>query len=300
MARMAPIGMDREEDNFFSHYKPEDHDEDGESEGELFDQQEAPHVTPGVQELPASWHRPRCSQCGNEDSAEGGGRYGHSEDEGKFFCGRCWSSWDAVEKAKIMRPAYLQSVLNLTAAKFDALSPGLRGRGDLAEAMLESWRMEEEGFASGQAEPEDLHEWLRQVDPTGALDKYQEALGDAYDTFEQVAQLYRPSRSGKALYDPELSQIFEDLGVETLEDRSKFVAWFRAWRRRAVASEDLRCQPKGRGAGSGKGKGKGKGKTKARGEGYGLEKPSQLASKQLLPREGAALEDNDLDCELVD
>lgn len=64
----------------------------------------------GEQALPALWARPRCDECGQEDGPEGGGRYGFSDHEGMFFCGRCWRSWDDEHREEILKPAYQQEL----------------------------------------------------------------------------------------------------------------------------------------------------------------------------------------------
>merc|ERR1719221_2505974 len=52
--------------------------------------------------LVGSWDRPLCIQCGRDEGEEGGGRYGHGDDMDKFFCGRCWKSWDETDRRKMM------------------------------------------------------------------------------------------------------------------------------------------------------------------------------------------------------
>lgn len=65
----------------------------------------------GAQALPASWKRPSCHECKQEEGPEGGGRYGFDDHEGLFFCGTCWRKWDPKYKAEIMKPVYQQQAL---------------------------------------------------------------------------------------------------------------------------------------------------------------------------------------------
>uniref|UniRef100_A0A7S4S4U4 BRCT domain-containing protein n=1 Tax=Alexandrium monilatum TaxID=311494 RepID=A0A7S4S4U4_9DINO len=58
--------------------------------------------------LPGSWQRPLCVECGRDEGEEGRGRYGHGPDSDKFYCGRCWMSWEGDDRERIMR-AYAPS-----------------------------------------------------------------------------------------------------------------------------------------------------------------------------------------------
>lgn len=71
----------------------------------------APVRPAGQMALPGSWQKPQCKECSQEEGPEGGGRYGTDDHDGFFYCDRCWQAWDAAEKAKIMKPAWQQRLL---------------------------------------------------------------------------------------------------------------------------------------------------------------------------------------------
>lgn len=112
---------DPEEDNFLDRFRaassivdfsPVDEDEVLEFDGHAASSSStAPVKRAGEMALPASWIKPRCKECDQEDGEEGGGRYGTDDHEGLFFCGRCWKAWDEAEKAKIMKPLWQQRLL---------------------------------------------------------------------------------------------------------------------------------------------------------------------------------------------
>lgn len=62
----------------------------------------------GEQALPASWEKPICIECGKDDDEFGGGRYKRGAEGDKFYCGRCWKSWN-VEARQNMMMAYAPS-----------------------------------------------------------------------------------------------------------------------------------------------------------------------------------------------
>jgi len=113
-------GKDVEVDNYLDKFRGGDEDvfvDEVHSDDEVkeFEFQSGPRANEPA--LPASWERPACNECGEEDGPNGGGRYGFDDHEGLFYCGKCWQAWDEEEKAKIMKPAYLQMV------ESDAQSP---------------------------------------------------------------------------------------------------------------------------------------------------------------------------------
>jgi len=70
-----------------------------------------------------------------------------------------------------------------------------------------------------------LESWLLRVDPSGSLDKYLPDLQDNFDCAEQLvdAYVYYDMKADRRRLD---ERIFEDLGVEDLDDCRKFEAWF--------------------------------------------------------------------------
>jgi len=91
--------------NFFDQYEGGEGTDDAEG---AWDPSQLDDRRDGDMALPGSWDRPICEECGNDEGEEGGGRYGHGPDQEKFFCGRCWKSWDEDSKKKMMR-AYAPS-----------------------------------------------------------------------------------------------------------------------------------------------------------------------------------------------
>eukprot|EP00441_Pelagodinium_beii_P000200 CAMPEP_0197698012 /NCGR_PEP_ID=MMETSP1338-20131121/118760_1 /TAXON_ID=43686 ORGANISM="Pelagodinium beii, Strain RCC1491" /NCGR_SAMPLE_ID=MMETSP1338 /ASSEMBLY_ACC=CAM_ASM_000754 /LENGTH=292 /DNA_ID=CAMNT_0043281333 /DNA_START=33 /DNA_END=908 /DNA_ORIENTATION=- len=85
--------------NFFHSYAGQEGTDDIDGAWDPFNTKDGRE---GEMALPGSWERPLCVQCGNDEGEEGGGRYGHGPDEKKFFCGKCWKSWDEAERKKMM------------------------------------------------------------------------------------------------------------------------------------------------------------------------------------------------------
>lgn len=86
-------------ENFFATYSggPGSDDIDG-----AWDPGQKPVLRAGEMALPGSFDRPKCAQCGNDEGEVGGGRYGHGDKADKFFCGRCWQSWDEDDRRRMM------------------------------------------------------------------------------------------------------------------------------------------------------------------------------------------------------
>lgn len=63
---------------------------------------EAKILREGTQALPASWKKPVCTQCMQEESDNEGGRYRRDGNGDKFFCGCCWRAWDEEARRKMM------------------------------------------------------------------------------------------------------------------------------------------------------------------------------------------------------
>lgn len=95
------IRSEPEEDNFFKNFEGGGVDCDGSDDAVGAWSAEA-SLRDGEQALPGSWHRPLCVECGNDEGDEGGGRYGHDDDVDKFYCGRCWQSWDVAARRRMM------------------------------------------------------------------------------------------------------------------------------------------------------------------------------------------------------
>lgn len=96
-----PDDMEMREGNFFDEYKADAQEGTDDIEGAWNPDHNDVNEN-GDQALPGSWERPICVECGNDEGEEGGGRYGHGPDNEKFFCGRCWKSWDCEAQQKMM------------------------------------------------------------------------------------------------------------------------------------------------------------------------------------------------------
>jgi len=93
--------MENDEGNFFDQYDAEAEEGTDDIEGAWSPDEKGVNES-GDQALPGSWERPLCVECGNDEGEEGGGRYGHGPDNEKFFCGRCWKSWDGEAQRRMM------------------------------------------------------------------------------------------------------------------------------------------------------------------------------------------------------
>jgi len=96
-----PRNMEMRESNFFDEYDADAQEGTDDIDG-AWNPDEKVVNDNGNQALPGSWERPVCIECGNNEGEEGGGRYGHGPDSEKFFCGRCWKSWDHEAQRKMM------------------------------------------------------------------------------------------------------------------------------------------------------------------------------------------------------
>lgn len=85
----------------------------------------------------------------------------------------------------------------------------------------------------------DFCAWLVEVDPSGALDRYHQALSEIFDCPRQVLQLYlKPESSGRS-FDP---QLFEDIGVYDVAHRRLFEAWFASCHARSAEASATRSK----------------------------------------------------------
>jgi len=95
-------GEDPQAGNFFDVYRGGDGTDDAEGAWDPKSELVRGEGYRGEMALPASWERPTCHDCGMEEGEDGGGRYRRDEAGDLFFCGRCWKSWDADARRKIM------------------------------------------------------------------------------------------------------------------------------------------------------------------------------------------------------
>lgn len=161
-----------DETNIFSQFEGEEGTDDVEG---AWDPSQRDRTHEGEQALPGSWDRPLCTECGRDEGDHGGGRYGHGPECDKFFCGRCWQSWDKTDRDRMMR----------------AYDPSDRHRGGRhpMDPMVfcpppPMPHFEDHGYGLGQEEKEEEEEWDDQEEWVGKA-VWNEEHGEEFDEEEE-------------------------------------------------------------------------------------------------------------------